>query len=276
MSVSTNVPDAGTPIFDARGFINPVWHQFFFDLLRRTGGAVGVDAQDQAAAIQANAKRVRDTEAMDSASVQTFLLADDPEPVLAITHGVHSDPILHDPVTQLVNGFMLAADKIRLDALRNTLAPATIIASVPANNTTADIAVNQIVAPAGSLPVGSAIRVRCYVLVVAAAVAQTLSFWIKIGATKLIINTVTPPGAGMASTGLRIDMSMTVRAGTLGLFTSEVISQGNLVTPINSITTGAAAFDPSISNTIVFGMNWSVANAGNTASAQSCVIVQEN
>lgn len=40
--IPAEVPDAGTPIINAGGFIDPVWHNFFFTLLRRTGGTAGL------------------------------------------------------------------------------------------------------------------------------------------------------------------------------------------------------------------------------------------
>lgn len=118
MSVSSQVPDVGTPVFDANGYMNPVWHQFFFMLLRRTGGTDGVDAIEQGKLIQANTVRIGADEALLASMVAPSIRPAPATPESMVwPHGVHDEAELHAPATTLLNGFMSAADKAKLDGL---------------------------------------------------------------------------------------------------------------------------------------------------------------
>lgn len=118
MSVSSQVPDVGTPVFDANGYMNPVWHQFFFMLLRRTGGTDGIDAIEQAKLIQANTIRIGAEEALLASMVAPQARPTTAAPESMVwPHGVHDEPELHATATAALDGFMSAADKAKLDGL---------------------------------------------------------------------------------------------------------------------------------------------------------------
>ncbi|WP_242176578.1 hypothetical protein [Pseudomonas sp. MONT-RG-20F-20-E-7-02] len=144
MSVESQVPDAGTPIFDRNGFINPVWHQFFFTLLRRTGGTVGVDSGSETARITKVEKRIETAEQAIQEEVQVFPSLDQVFPEFIFpqrprsidefqqvaTHGLQYDPDLHDVVSPSKNGFMSSADKTKLDGVAENATAVTILGTV--------------------------------------------------------------------------------------------------------------------------------------------------
>lgn len=125
MTFPSQVPDAGTPIFDAGGYINPVWHQFFFTLLNRTGGAEGKPTI-------------------------TAVLGDPP-----ITSTGGAEPIIGiTPATTLFEGSMSAADKTKLDTVTAGAAVSVVTGSAPISSsggTAPDISI----APATTIAPGS-------------------------------------------------------------------------------------------------------------------------
>lgn len=125
MTFPSQVPDAGTPIFDAGGYINPVWHQFFFTLLNRTGGSEGKPAI-------------------------TAVLGDPP---ITSTGGV--EPIIGiTPATSLFEGSMSAADKTKLDTVTAGAAVSAVTGSAPISSsggTAPDISIS----PATTIAPGS-------------------------------------------------------------------------------------------------------------------------
>lgn len=123
MNVSGPVPDVGTPVFDANGYINPVWHQFFFTLLRRTGGAEGIDAQVETQRIGRNERRVNDQEAAESSFVSVTDACHEDRIDDVFSHGVQYDPSLHALATILDDGFMSAEDKAQLGGLGEDSTP---------------------------------------------------------------------------------------------------------------------------------------------------------
>ncbi|NMX39363.1 hypothetical protein HBO34_15925 [Pseudomonas veronii] len=128
---SSTIPDAGTPIFDVNGYINPVWHNFFFTLLRRTGGTEGNAGGDNLERLIVLEGRVTDSEQVENANVQVMNTPDCDDDLLAVQHGVHCDPILHDAVTASANGFMIAADKVKLDSVTSGAAVASVSGTAP-------------------------------------------------------------------------------------------------------------------------------------------------
>lgn len=122
MTVSSPVPDAGTPIFDASGYINPVWHLFFQTLLRRTGGTDGIDANVETRRIKDAEQRLDAADSLSGSLVSVPLrIPFTPQDESVSTHGVQYAPELHALVTQTENGFMSAADKARFDAMADTV-----------------------------------------------------------------------------------------------------------------------------------------------------------
>lgn len=102
MTFPSQVPDAGTPIFDAGGYINPVWHQFFFTLLNRTGGEEGAAPVTQ----------------VTGAAPITSTGGTQPE-------------IGIDPATPTLPGSMSAADKAKLDTVTAGAAVSAVTGSAP-------------------------------------------------------------------------------------------------------------------------------------------------
>ena len=146
MSVATPVPDPGTPIFDARGYINPVWHQFFSTIWRRTGGGEGVDTESERLRIEALEYVSRDTAAESYGKVGASYAQPDPVPGMAVptlpvlfdlpheriaVHGYQDDPLLHSVATQQAAGFMSAGDKQKLDGVTSGAAVVSVTGSAP-------------------------------------------------------------------------------------------------------------------------------------------------
>lgn len=137
MTVSTPVPDVGTPVFDAGGYINPVWHSFFFTLLNRTGGDTGIDASAESLRITGNTRRISSEEALGASMVTPSVAQEkNPQGSQVFDHGVQFEPFLHALVTTETDGFMSAADKLKLDGMQlyeaGTWSPALTFA-VPGN-----------------------------------------------------------------------------------------------------------------------------------------------
>lgn len=282
MSLTTQVPEAGTPIFNERGYIDPVWHNFFNTLMRRTGGTLGVDADSDSASMNAtafgdsSASRPGD-ELLQAQLVQSRDSVDGMHQ--APNHGQHNDPILHDVATPTANGFMAATDKSKLDSVVIPIAlPVSLTADVVTQNTTADGPVLAFTLPISTITVGTTIAVRLLGLITAAASAGTLSVWIKSGVTKVMTQTFTLPGLGQVNTGLFYTASITARtvgaSGTMQI-ASLMTSNGNALNGGPAVGSVSAALNTTIANTFTVGWSWSAANAGNVATAKNATFLLE-
>lgn len=129
--LTSQVPDAGTPIFDDRGFINTVWHQFFFSLLRRTGGTVGIDPVDLQNRIGSLEVRAEETEVYEYSEAPNVEKGEEFDLGYAWNHGVQDDPLHHAIVTINANGFMSSADKVKLDSITAGAAVASVSGTAP-------------------------------------------------------------------------------------------------------------------------------------------------
>lgn len=283
MILSTQVPDAGTPIFNSAGYIDPVWHNFFSTVLRRTGGSVGIDAGDapalQAASAGAAFSFPAEPSPLEPLASFALVATDDGQDFPAPNHGQHNDPILHDVATSTANGFMSAADKSKLDTVNVPAAlPVALIADVVTQNSTADGAILSFTMPAASIAAGTTIAVRLYGLITSAALAGTLSVWVKSGATKVMTQTFTLPSLGQANVGLFYTASLTARtvgaSGTMQI-ASLMTSNGNALNGGPAVGSVSAALNTTISNTFTIGWSWSVANAGNIATAKNATFLLE-
>lgn len=283
MILSTQVPDAGTPIFNAAGYIDPVWHNFFSTILRRTGGSAGIDAED-APAIQGSTTDVAFTFPFESTPLEqqvasAQVVAEDPVESLAPNHGQQSDPILHDVVTTSANGFMSYTDKAKLDGLSvAVMQPVALIADVLTQNTTADAAILAFTMPAASIVAGTTLAVRLYGITSSGASAGTLSVWIKLGATKVSVQTFTLPATAQPNIGLVYTASITVRSvgasGTMQVG-SVMTSSSNALNAGPGVGTAGAGINTTIANTFTVGWNWSVASAANIATAKNATFILE-
>lgn len=132
--IRSDVPQYNTPFLDAGGNINPVWWEFFYVLLTRTGGTEGNSLEEINRKIALLIKQFDGEQAGRLARVPK-----PPEPILssaappvaipfrrpssnapaapAMKHGQHADPGLHEPATAYANGFISATDKWHLDTL---------------------------------------------------------------------------------------------------------------------------------------------------------------
>lgn len=194
-----------------------------------------------------------------------------------VISGTTAPVVSINAATQALPGSMSAADKAKLDNLRPTVVPVSTITSPTVTNSTADLDVLSITIPANALTTGSVLRSAMYGIAAAAAAGGALNLYVKISTTKIITIPLTAPAAAMASNGFSFDVGMTVRGTSPVLLrvSGRAITQANLMTPANAMTTADGTFDPTVSNTITIGFSWSVANAANTATSQSCFIVQD-
>lgn len=150
MSISSQVPDAGTPIFDDRGYINPVWHEFFFNLLRRTGGTVGVDASTQEGRIKTLERRTVEIEGYEYSEVPNFKPKNPIDLGFAHAHGVQYDPLHHAIATITDNGFLSSVDKVKLDSLTSGAAVSSVSGTSPIVSTGGATPVISILPATGS------------------------------------------------------------------------------------------------------------------------------
>lgn len=192
-------------------------------------------------------------------------------------HQLENDQLLHAVATQALNGFMSATDKAKLDGINTSLISAAITADVTSNNTTADVPILSITIPAGALAVGSTFGASLYALVSSAALTGTINIWVKINATKAFTLALTTPAVGSTAQGISFYPRITCRAigasGSLqmsGLFTSN----NNVYNGGPVVNSALGSIDTTVSNTLTLGVNWSVANAGNTLAVKNCDITQ--
>lgn len=317
MDTRANIPDFATPIIGSDGRVNRIWWLFLLKLFDRTGGAEGVDAavvevitKDNAAISGAEAANNGAAElgrlflealAVAQAQIQQQAKTEDAFPVAVLRrilqeapavpvlrryelahetisrHGLQHDPDLHALATSLAAGFMSGTDKAKLDALP-TIQPVALIADATITNSTADGNILSVTAPANSLLAGSTIGGRLVGLVSSAAITGTLSVWIKLGASKVFIQTFTMPLLGQANTGIAFYPTLTLRsagaAGTLQI-SALMTSDGNALNAGPVVTTALATINTTTTNTLTLGWNWSVANAANTAIAKNAILLQE-
>lgn len=327
MSLTSQVPDAGTPIFDAGGYINPVWHQFFFNLLNRTGGTTGSSGGENTTRVAAVEQRLYSEEALDS-GVQVRAIPLDPVEGPVNTHGIQYDPILHAVATQLAEGFMSIADKTKIDTLVAGAAVASVSGAAPISSTgganpsisisaatssaagslsaadkskldaiavaatpsieltadltnannTADSPILTWTLPANAANVATTLSLRLYGQVTSAALAGNISVWIKINGTKVMTQTFTLPNFGMTATGLFYSATATVRtigaSGTI-MISSLMTSNNNNINNGPAVLSAGSALNTTIANTFQIGMNWSVANAGNSFVSKNAAILTE-
>ena len=160
MSVSTQIPDAGTPIFDAKGYINPVWHNFFNTMLRRTGGTRGAELAiddeileaTMAASVFASSDHA-ERMSVDQLVSPGLALGDAPgDPQQVYVHGQQNDPILHDIATTTANGFMSSTDKTKLNGISSGAAVASVSGTAPITSSGGATPAIGISAATGSAP----------------------------------------------------------------------------------------------------------------------------
>lgn len=333
--LNARIPDFNLPIINPRtGQMDPVWFQFFLKLFDRTGGSNGGDDPGLVIALSAQAL-LNSTTPIPSgisaiqdalAQLQTVVIqqkAQATELGNVAVHGEQTDPELHALVTTALDGFMSAADKVKLNGITGGAAVASvsgtapivssggttpaisitaatgaaagsmsaadktkldslisglmasIIASVTTTNSTADANILSLVVPANTFIAGSVLEARLMADISGAAAGGNLSIWIKVGATKLHTLTISLPAGATSGIGLRLNMLMTQRSATTMQLSGELVTAQNTLTPIEVITTVLNGFDLSISNTVILGWNWSVANAANIAIAHTALIKQE-
>jgi hypothetical protein len=283
MNLSTQVPDAGTPIFDAKGYINPVWHNFFNTIMNRTGGTLGIDAESDNAILAATADpgpaAIDEAGPLELSVMAAAAPQDDSHGSQVPSHGQQNDPGLHDVVTITANGFMSAADKAKLDSVvLPTVSPAALVADVVTQNSTADGPVLAFVMPASSIAIATTISIKLTGLITSAAAGGTLSVWVKSGATKVITQTFTLPAGAQSNVGLFYNASISARtigaSGTMQI-ASLMTSNGNALNAGPLVGSVSAALNTTVSNTFTIGWNWSVATAGNIATAKNATFSLE-
>lgn len=171
-------------------------------------------------------------------------------------------------------GSLSASDKTKLDSLIVGLTSA-IIASVTTQNSVADANILTLVVPANKFAAGSVLTADLYADISGAAAGGNLEVWIKVGAAKLHTVILTLPAGATANKGLSARFFMTQRSATTMQLTAEVVTAQDTLTPIESITTVLNGFDVTLSNTVILGWDWTVANAANIAVAHSAMLQQQ-
>jgi hypothetical protein len=160
MTLSTQIPDAGTPIFDAKGYINPVWHNFFNTMLRRTGGTRGGDQvvgdEILEATFAAGVPPMPEAQQplmLDQLLASPRLVGESFGDVQQVaSHGLQNDPDLHDVATTTAAGFMSAADKSKLNGISSGAAVSTVTGTAPIVSSGGAAPAISIVAATSSVP----------------------------------------------------------------------------------------------------------------------------
>lgn len=294
----TQVPAISTPIFDANGYISTVWYQFFSKLVARTGGIEGSSVGSLQEEIEELAIAAEGLEGNVYAAPPVTLMrpsnqdvalglpvpvsqrpGSSTEPFMAASHGLQVDPELHAAVTALVNGFMLAADKAKLDALpAASFQPVVLLADVVTQNTTADGPVLTLNVPANTLQAGSTIAFRMFATVSSAASSGTLTVWLKFNIFKVLSLTFTIPAAAQSGRGIWYEAELTMRTGGAAAtvqMSAQLSSDSNALNAGPIIATAANSINLTNANTLSIGFTWSVANAANIATAKTGAIYPE-
>lgn len=286
---NATVPDINTALILPNGQIHPVWFQFFLRLLVRTDPNTNPDIERLTILInalygQSNAQvdylsslsAIRDMAVI----AQSAIYARPRIPMVSTgeipAHGLQYDEQLHALATASLAGFMSAADKTKLNALRATIAPVTLTADVVNVNSSADQQILSTVIPANALATGSMLRARIWANISTLAAGGTLAFWIKSGATKVVNLVATLPAGALSNIGTRVDFSVTQRAGTAAVGFGELTTTGNSLIPAPFISANLFTLDPTISNTVSIGWTWFTASPSNNGTAFIAIISQEN
>lgn len=163
--IPSEVPSVGTPILDGRGYINPVWHEFFFTLLRRTGGTEGLvpvtevtavdplqstgGTQPELSILAATPSQTGSMSAADKAKLDTVTAGAAVSEVQAaapITSTGGTTPIIGiDAATPATAGSMSAADKSKLDGITAGAAVSSVGGTAPivsSGGSTPNISIN--------------------------------------------------------------------------------------------------------------------------------------
>lgn len=210
--------------------------------------------------------------------VAVFAVREEP-PSDVFSHGSLAGGDLHAVASQSEAGFMSAADKLKLDTLPSiVMSPIALTADVVAQNSTADVNIFSTTLAANSLAVGSTFLSSFTMLASAAGSSGTLSIWVKVGATKVLTATFTVPLVGLSNQAIVSVFRFTVRTtGAGGTFQVSGNNNGNstLFTSGIVINTASGSINTTTSNTLSIGMNWSVANVANVATAKTGLMNQE-
>lgn len=245
------------------------------------------------ALIEVTALRVADIEAQMEALVSSVSTpgAEPPADVLALvvredppadvyTHGSQAGGDLHAVASPMAAGFMSAADKSKLDVYpRIAMSPVAVTADVVATNSTADVNILTGALPANQLAVGSTFFCGFTTITSTHNSVQTLNIWAKIGATKIIILSLTYPGSGVTNVGVYTQLRMTVRSiGAGGTVQISGISQGSVSVLTNApfIASTSGAIDTTVANSLTIGMNWGAVQPTNVATTKTGLLVQDN
>lgn len=210
--IPTEVPDAGTPIINAQGFIDPVWHNFFFTLLRRTGGSAGL---------------VPVTNVYGSLPIVS---SGTTEPTISIV-----------PATPITPGSLSAADKAKLDGVAPGAAIVSVIGTAPISSSGGNNP-NISISPATvSLPgsMSAADKVKLNGITPGAAVASVS------GSAPIVSSGGTSPAISItnATTGADGAMSAADKVKLNGIGTGATVTGVTGTAPI--VSSGGAA--PAIS-----------------------------
>ena len=213
------------------------------------------------------------------ADVLALVVRDEP-PADVYTHGSLAGGDLHAVATSAAAGFMSASDKSKLDVYpRLLISPVPVVADVVATNSTADVNIFSASIGANQLVVGSTFFAGFTNITSTHNSVQTLNIWAKIGATKIIILSLTYPGSGVSNVGVTTQIRMTVRSiGAAGTVQISGVAQGSVSVLTNApfISSTSGSIDTTAANTITFGMNWGAVQPTNVATTKTGLLIQEN
>lgn len=256
MTFPSQVPDAGTPIFNSGGYINPVWHQFFFTLLNRTGGIEGASPVTDvtgaapitstggvepeigitaASPLAAGSMSGQDKAKLDSVTAGAAVAAVTGSAPIASSGGTSPD-ISITPASTLAAGSMSSADKSKLDGITPGAGVVSVGATAPitsSGGSTPTIAIN---AATPGLPgsMSAADKTKLDTMTANAAVASvsgTAPIVSSGGTTPAIsISAATPGTAGSLSAAdkTRIDA---LSAASSPTFQALTLTNGQVVFP---------------------------------------------
>ena len=147
---------------------------------------------------------------------------------------------------------------------------ASLLANVVAVNSVADV---QIVSLpfTGTLKAGLSVSGRIVGQTSNGTTPGTLNLWLSVNGVKVFTHAFTTPDVLGVNKGFAADFALTVRAPGVGMAGGVLHLAYNAPTVLPSVS-DSSFYVPDTGATFALGMNWTAANANNTATAKIAIL----
>lgn len=143
---------------------------------------------------------------------------------------------------------------------------ASLLANVVAGNTAADVPIVSLPFT-GTLKAGMTVSGRIVGQTSNGATPGTLNLWLSVGGVKVFTHAFTTPDVLGTAKGFAADFTLIVRSPGLAMAGGVLSLAYNAPTVLPSVSE-SSFFVPATGATFALGMNWTAANASNTATAK--------